>query len=79
MTRPLNSAEIRIFSPEAGKFCYIKKYRYRLHFNVFSESLKVVSLKVVMLNMVRMLITSVHLTTLGLLKIIVFKIIVMTS
>ena len=28
------SADIIIFSPEIGKFCYIKKYRYRLHCTV---------------------------------------------
>ena len=29
----LESADIRIFSPEVCKFCYIKKYRYSLiHF-----------------------------------------------
>ena len=31
--RPLNFADINIFSPEISKFCYIKKYRYRLHFD----------------------------------------------
>ena len=30
---PLNSADICIFSPEISKFCYIKKYRYRLYFD----------------------------------------------
>ena len=30
---PLNSAEISIFSPEISRFYYIKKYRYRLHFD----------------------------------------------
>ena len=28
---PLISADIRIFLPEISKFCYIKKYRYRLY------------------------------------------------
>ena len=32
-TNPVNSADISIFSPEIRKFCYIKKYRYRLHFD----------------------------------------------
>ena len=31
--RPLNFADISIFSPEISKFCYIKKYGYRLHFS----------------------------------------------
>ena len=29
----LTSADKSIFSPELIKFCYIKKYRYRLHFS----------------------------------------------
>ena len=29
----LSSADISIFSPEISKFCCIKKYRYRLHFD----------------------------------------------
>ena len=34
MTHPLSSAEISsIFSSEISKFCFIKKYRYRLHFD----------------------------------------------
>ena len=32
---PLSSADISIFSPEISKFCYIKKHRYRLHFNAW--------------------------------------------
>ena len=30
---PLSSAEMNIFSPEISNFHYIKKYRYRLHFD----------------------------------------------
>ena len=33
LTEHLSSAEISIFSPEISKFCFIKKYRYRLHFD----------------------------------------------
>ena len=33
VTHPLSSADISIFSPEINKFCYIKKYRYRLYFD----------------------------------------------
>ena len=33
-THPLSSADIINFSPEIGKFCYIKKYRYRLDFDI---------------------------------------------
>ena len=32
MTHPLSFADISIFSTEINKFCYIKKYRHRLHF-----------------------------------------------
>ena len=32
-THPLSPANISIFSPEIGKSCYIKKYRYRIHFD----------------------------------------------
>ena len=42
VTNPLISAGISIFSPEISKFCYIKKYRYRLiwyiTFNSFNFS-----------------------------------------
>ena len=33
VTNSLSSADISIFSSEISKFCYIKKYRYRLHFD----------------------------------------------
>ena len=33
VTHPLNFAGISIFSRDISKFCYIKKYRYRLHFD----------------------------------------------
>ena len=33
VTHPLSSADISIFSSEISKFCYIKKYRYRLNFS----------------------------------------------
>ena len=33
VTYPLSSTDINIFSPEISKFCYIKKHRYRLHFD----------------------------------------------
>ena len=29
----LSSADISIISPETSNFCFIKKYKYRLHFN----------------------------------------------
>ena len=33
VAHPLSSDGISIFSPEISKFCYIQKYRYRLHFD----------------------------------------------
>ena len=33
VTHLMSSADISIFSPEVSKFCYIKNYRYRLHFD----------------------------------------------
>ena len=33
VTHHLSSADISIFSLEISKFCYIKKYRYRFHFD----------------------------------------------
>ena len=33
VTHILISADISIFSLEINKFCYIKKYKYRLHFD----------------------------------------------
>ena len=33
VTHTLSSADICIFSLEISKFCYIKKYRHRLHFD----------------------------------------------
>ena len=29
---PMSSADISTFPPEISKFCYIKKYTYKLHF-----------------------------------------------
>ena len=56
--QPLSSAEISIFSPEISKFCYIKKYRYRLHFDTkslilltFLESLNILLIKLVRILM----------------------------
>ena len=49
VTHPVSSADISIFSLEIGKLCYIKKYRYRLHFDTkflilldVTESLRIV-------------------------------------
>ena len=71
-TPPLTRfADISVFSPE---FCYIKKYRYRLHFN--TQFLIVLaffeSLKIVLINMVTILTMSEKLATLDFLKIKIF-------
>ena len=34
VTRVLSSADISIFSPEISKFCYIKKCRHKLYFDI---------------------------------------------
>ena len=74
MMHLLNSADISIFSPEISKFCYIKKYRYRLHFvTQFLNLLTFLeSLKIVLINMVTTLMISAKMATPGLLKIKVF-------
>ena len=71
---PLSSADISFFSPEISKFCYIKKYRYRLHFGTqflifltFIESLSIFLIKLVIILMM-----SAKMATPGLLKITVF-------
>ena len=73
MTHPLSSADISIFSPKIIKFCYIKKYRYRLHFHtlflIFLTFLE--SLKTVLIKMIKILMMSAKMATLGLLKITV--------
>ena len=70
VTYTLSSADISIFSPEISKSCYIKKYRYRLHFNTkflilltFFESLMIV-----LINIVKILIMSAKMAYPGLLK-----------
>ena len=74
VTHPLSSADISIFSQEISKFCYIKKYRYRLYFDtlllILLTFLKF--LKIFVINMVTILKTSAKMATLDLLKIKVF-------
>ena len=71
VTHSLSSAGISNFSPEISKFCYIKKYMYRLHFDTkfiilltFLESLKIVLIKNVTILMM-----SEKMATPGLLRI----------
>ena len=74
VTHSLSFTDIIIFSPGFSKFCYIKKYRWRLHFGTqfltgltFIESLRIFLIKVVIILMM-----SVKMATPGLLKITVF-------
>ena len=74
VTHPMSRADTSNFSPEIIKFCYIKKYMYRLHFDTkflilltFLESLKIVLIKRVTILMI-----SAKMATPGLLKITVF-------
>ena len=61
----LTSANISIFSPKISKFCYIKKYRYRLHF--VTEFLILLAfldyLKTYVINLVIILMKSAKMTT----------------
>ena len=70
----LSYAGISICSPELRKFCYIKKYRYRLHFDTsFLVLLTFLEhLKIVLINMVTILMMSAKLATPDFLKIKVF-------
>ena len=70
VTNPLNFAEISMFSLGISNFCYIKKFRWRLHFNIwFLIFFNVIeSLKVVLINIVAILIKLEKLAPLGLLK-----------
>ena len=74
VTHPMSRADISNFSPEIIKFCYIKKYMNRLHFDTkflslltFLESLRFVSMKKVTILMM-----SAKMAIPGLLKITVF-------
>ena len=74
VTHPLSSADISIFSPEINKFCYIKKYRYRLDFDTYFLILLTFleSLIIILINMVTIVMMSEKMATPGLLKIKMF-------
>ena len=74
VTHPSSSADISIFSLEITIFCYIKKYRYGLHFDTWFLILLIFieSLKIVLINMVTILMMSARMATPSLLKIKVF-------
>ena len=71
---PLSSADISVFSSEISKFCYIKKYRYRLHFGTWFLILLTFFefLKIVLIKMAVILMMSANLATIDLLKIKLF-------
>ena len=73
--QPLRSVDISSFSSKISNFCYIKKCRYRLHFNKKFLILLTFSKfsKVALTNMVAILMISAKLATLGLLKLKVFR------
>ena len=73
--QPLRSVDISSFSSKISNFCYIKKCRYRLHFNKKFLILLTFSKfsKVALTNMVAILMMSAKLATLGLLKLKVFR------
>ena len=70
----LSSADTSIFSREIRKFCYIKKYIYRLNFDTEFLILLFLfePLKVILINIVAISKMSSKLATPGLLKITVF-------
>ena len=71
---PLSSADISFYSPEISKFCYIKKYRYRSHFDLEFLILLAFfkSLQIALIDLVTILMMPVKMATLRLLKIKVF-------
>ena len=74
VTHPLSFADVGTFSPGITKFCYIKKYRYRLHVDTWFLILFTFheSLRIVLINMVTILLISARMATPGLLKVKVF-------
>ena len=74
MTHPMSPADINNFSSEISRFCYIKKYMYRLHFD--SKFLIILaflgSLRIVLIKKVTGLMMSAKMATPGLLKITTF-------
>ena len=73
-THPLSSADISNFLPEISKFCYIKIYMYRLHFDTkFIILLTFLEfLKIILIKKVTVLMMSAKMATPGLFNIKVF-------
>ena len=70
VTHPLSPADISNFSPEISKFCYIKKYMYRLHFDTKLLILFTFPgfIKIFLTKNVAILVMSAKIATRGLLK-----------
>ena len=70
----LTSADISIFSLKMKKFCYMRKYSYRLHLKaqILDISTFFESSKVTLVTAVEFSVISAKLVTLGLLKINIF-------
>ena len=69
----MNHATPPLSYPEISKFCYIKKYRYRLRFDTWFLILTVFEfLNIFLIKMVTILLMSAKMAALGLLKIKVF-------
>ena len=66
----LSSADVSIFLLEISKVCYIKKYRYRLHFDIWFLILLnfLECLKIFLINMVTILTMSARMSTLAILR-----------
>ena len=76
MTHPLSSVDINIFSLEISNFCYIEKYRQKLHFDAFviiTLLTFVVFLQVFLMNTIAILTISANLATPDLLSTKIFK------
>ena len=74
VTNPLSSADISNFILEINKFCYIKKYMHKLHFDTKLPILLTFleSLKIVLIKKVRILMMSAKTATPDFLKIKLF-------
>ena len=74
VAHPLTPADIIIFSPKVTKFCYINKYRYRLHFS--TSFLILVAflecLKICLINLIIILMMSAKMASPGRIEITVF-------
>ena len=74
VTYSISSVDISTFSPEISKFCYIKKYRYRLDFDTLFliRFIFFYYLRIVLINVVTILMMPAKTSTLGFLNIKVF-------